>query len=290
MTLHSNVNYNCKNCGVNFVPLPVFKKCPKCNYKSTKVFNHFIEETIRSALFNLTNYGSFIPYGWGVFTIGDHYYWLAFQFLSFASLSLKVAEKDLFGKEISENIARKLALKFLDRLDFGEQSYMANTLEIYFVRLLCAPYIECEEEIQKEVSCFLSYCNNDKVFSDKLYSDLIASGIKCWYFPEDATYGKRVWEEISKQIYSCNKVIVVCSKNSLNSAPVLREIERVLQREDDEKKDILLPIKIDNYILKKWNHPRKADVITKVIGDFQEWNNRTKYRKSFNYIINAIKS
>lgn len=74
---------------------------------------------------------------------------IAFEFLYFTASLLKVAEKDLFSQEISENIARKLALKFLDRIDFGEHRYMANTLEIYFVCLLCTPYIESEEEIQK---------------------------------------------------------------------------------------------------------------------------------------------
>jgi len=149
MTLHSNVNYKCKNCGLYFIPLPKFKICPKCNHKSIKVFNYFIEETIRSALYNLTRYGSFIPPVWLTRTIGDQYYLIAFEFLYFTSSTLKVAEKDLFSQEISENIAQKLALKFLDRIDFGEHRYMANTLEIYFVCLLCTPYIESEEEIQK---------------------------------------------------------------------------------------------------------------------------------------------
>ncbi|GAI30737.1 unnamed protein product, partial [marine sediment metagenome] len=49
-------------------------------------------------------------------TIGDKYYLIAFEFLYFTASSLKVAEKDLFSQEISENIARKLALKFLERI------------------------------------------------------------------------------------------------------------------------------------------------------------------------------
>lgn len=149
MTLHSNVHYRCKNCGLYFIPLPKFKICPKCNHKSIKVFNDFIKEAIRSVLYNLSRYGSFSPLVWAACTICDNYYSLAFDFLSFTSLSLKVAERDLFSQEISENIARKLALKFLERIDFGEEKYMANTLEIYFVCLLCTPYIESEEEIQK---------------------------------------------------------------------------------------------------------------------------------------------
>lgn len=290
MTLHSRIEYKCRNCGTDFIPTPILSTCPKCGYRSSKVFNNFIEETIRSALYNLTNYGSFIPHGWGTFTIGDHYYWLAFRFLSFASYSLKVDEQKLLGKDISENTARKLASKFLDKINFGKQGYMANAFGVYFARLLCSPKIDrIVEKIEPKISCFLSHCVSDKVFCEKLYSDIVASGVRCWYFPEDATFGKGVWDEIDKQIRSSNKVIIICSKNSLQSAPVLREIERTLQREDEEGKDILLPIRIDDYVLEDWDHPRRADVINKVVGDFQKWRNQEKYRESLWRLIDAIK-
>lgn len=55
-------------------------------------------------------------------------------------------------------------------------------------------------------------------------------------------------------------------KKSLQSPAVLREIERALQREDTEGRDILLPVRIDDYVLNEWDHPRKADVISKVKG------------------------
>ena len=290
MTLHAFIEHKCSYCGTHFVPLPILPRCPKCGRKSSKVFDNFIEDTIRSSLYNLTKYGSFVPPGWGTFTVGDHYYWLAFGFLSFASSSLKIDEKELFSLDISENTAQKLALTFLDKLDFGKQEYMANALKPYFIRLLCSPKDDrIVGKTQPKVTCFLSHCSSDKVFCDKLYSDLVASGVKCWYFPEDAIFGKEVWGEIDKSIYSCNKVIVICSINSLQSAPVLREIERALQREDAEGKDILLPLRIDDYVLKKWVHPRRVDVIKKVIGDFQKWRNKEKYRESLQRLNDAIK-
>lgn len=211
MTLHAYVEYKCKSCGTDFIPLPLAQRCPKCAHKASKVFESFVEDSIRSALYNVSTYGSLIPPGWGFFTVGDSYYWLAFQFLSFVSSSLGVPQRDVFGQGVSEETARKLASTFIDKLHFGKRGYMANAFEIYFTRLLCSPKTDqVKDRIEPKV--FLSHSIGDKEFCDKLYSDLVASGIRCWYFPEDATFGSKIWDEISKPIHSCDRVIVVCSK------------------------------------------------------------------------------
>lgn len=121
-------------------------------------------------------------------------------------------------------------------------------------------------------SCFISYSNEDVNFAKRLYDDLTSAGISCWFFPETATWGEPVWGAIGQGITTYDRVIVVCSKHSLKSGPVLREIERALQREDREKKNVLFPVRIDNYVFANWKHPRKPDVTSKVVGDFSTWN------------------
>ncbi len=70
---------------------------------------------------------------------------------------------------------------------------------------------------------------------------------------------------------------------------MIREIERALNREDKERKSILFPIRIDDYIFKEWKHPRKADVCAKVIGDFSGWNrSATKYDEAFKKLLKAL--
>ena len=137
MTLHSSVDHKCEDCGAYFIPLPEADKCPKCGRRSLKVFDDFVENTIQSALFNIRRYRSLIPAAWGVFTIGDHYYWHAFNFLSFAAANLKVKKRKIFEREISESIARGLALEYLGELDFRDQGYMVDPLSIYLTRVLC---------------------------------------------------------------------------------------------------------------------------------------------------------
>ena len=85
--------------------------------------------------------------------------------------------------------------------------------------------------------------------------------------------------------------MVVCSENSLQSGPVLREIERALIREDREGKNILFHITIDHYIFDRWEHERKADVLSKVVGDFRGWDESTeKYEAAFKKLLTALEA
>ena len=139
-------------------------------------------------------------------------------------------------------------------------------------------------------SCFISHSDQDKEFCERLYVDLKAKDVRCWYFPEDATWGKSVWGEIDRAVKVYDKLVVVCSEHSLNSGPVIREIERALQREDREKREILFPIRIDDYLLEKWDHPRKADVVAKVVGNFRGWKDHEQYKKNFPKLLKALNS
>jgi len=134
-------------------------------------------------------------------------------------------------------------------------------------------------------SCFVSYSTKDEFFAKRLYFELLAKDVRCWLFDEDAKWGEKVWSEIDRSINLHDKVIVVCSVNSLQSEPVLREIERALQREDKEKRNILFPVRIDDYIFAGWEHPRKSDVTSKVVGDFR---NSVEYEKSFRRLLESL--
>jgi hypothetical protein len=116
-----------------------------------------------------------------------------------------------------------------------------------------------------------------------------AKGLRVWYFPEDAKWGETVWGEIDRSIKTYDKLVVVCSKDSLQSGPVLREINRALNREDLEHKNILFPISIDNYIFDAWEHERKGDVLAKVVGDFTgSKSSDDKYHAAFEKLLKAL--
>jgi hypothetical protein len=69
---------------------------------------------------------------------------------------------------------------------------------------------------------------------------------------------------------------------------VIREIERALQKEDRDHKNVLFPVRIDNYLFDEWDHPRKADVVSKVIGDFRGWQKLATYQKAFPRFLDAL--
>jgi len=85
-----------------------------------------------------------------------------------------------------------------------------------------------------------------------------------------------------------DKLVVICSEHSLQSPPVIREIERALQKEERERKSVLFPVRIDDYLLDAWDHPRKADVVSKVVGDFRGRDNLEAYSKAFARFLDAL--
>jgi uncharacterized protein YjbI with pentapeptide repeats len=139
--------------------------------------------------------------------------------------------------------------------------------------------------------CFISHSAKDRRFCERLDADLKTHGVTTFYFPEDAKFGEPVWGEIDRYIKLYDKVVVVCSKHSLQSIPVQSEIDRALHREAREKKNILLPIRIDRYLFDSWVHERKDDLVRKVVGDFTLWNkNNTKYDQALKRLLTALRS
>lgn len=157
-----------------------------------------------------------------------------------------------------------------------------------------AEYLLKEARIKMHYSCFISYSSKDERFAKKLKNDLELKNIKCWFFPEDATWGTDTYKSISLAIKTHDKLIIICSKNSLNSEPVLREIERAIQEEkarkekDKETERVLFPITIDNYLFNEWEHYLKPDLLKITIGDFRNWKDLKEYNKALLRLVKAL--
>ncbi len=133
-----------------------------------------------------------------------------------------------------------------------------------------------------------SVSTKDEESAQRLYADLQARNVRCWKFDENAKWGEPVWGEIDTAIRHYDKLVVICSQHSLESQPAIREIERALQEEDRDHKNVLFPIRIDDYLFDEWEHPRKADVVSKVIGDFRGANDLAAYSKAFPLFLDAL--
>jgi uncharacterized protein YjbI with pentapeptide repeats len=125
-------------------------------------------------------------------------------------------------------------------------------------------------------SCFISFTESDDDFSQRLYDDLRGAEIRCWRWKEDARWGRTMLGEVDRAIRVYDKLVVICSKDSLQAEPVIREIERALQREQRDGKEILFPIQLDDFVF-SWEHELQPDLTRKTIGDFRDWKNLESY-------------
>jgi hypothetical protein len=143
-------------------------------------------------------------------------------------------------------------------------------------------------------ACFISFTEKDDQFSERLYNDLLANGVRCWRWKEDAKWGKTLMKSIDEAVRAYDKLVVICSEQSLQSPAVLREIERALQKEDELKRqgkddEVLFPVRLDDYIFANWQHHRKADVLSKNVGDFRNWTDPDAYGKCLNRLLRDLK-
>lgn len=166
-------------------------------------------------------------------------------------------------------------------------------------------------------SCFLSHSTKDKAFARHLFDKLQGAGVRCWYFPESARTGEPLREEINRAIHFYDKLVIICTRNSLNSQPVIDEIEEGLQREQEEKTrrhndeekvvkgewtqdefarqryhtKVLFPIALDDYVFADWNHPLKFELPkNRVIGDFRGWEDFKTFDRAFQKLLNDLNS
>ena len=66
-------------------------------------------------------------------------------------------------------------------------------------------------------SCFISYSSKDKHFAQRLYVDLQAKGVRCWFAPEDMKIGDEIRVRIDESIRLHDKLLIILSENSVNS-------------------------------------------------------------------------
>jgi len=121
-------------------------------------------------------------------------------------------------------------------------------------------------------TAFISYGGPDETFAGLLNEVLNPAGIKTYFFPKDAQPGQKLHHLMRNGVNTFDKVIFICSKNSLNRLGVINELEETLQREAREGgKQILIPITIDNYVFTKWEPDipgLKQTILDRVVGNF----------------------
>jgi hypothetical protein len=149
-------------------------------------------------------------------------------------------------------------------------------------------------------SCFISYSTKDQAFADRLFADLQAKGVRCWFAPHDIMGGRKIHEQIDEAIRVHDKLLLILSEHSMASEWVKTELAKALKREAAEKKRMLFPVALVPYdpAIKEWecfDGDRGKDSAREIreyyIPDFSGWErDNAAYQREFEKLVAALKS
>jgi hypothetical protein len=139
-------------------------------------------------------------------------------------------------------------------------------------------------------SCFISYSSQDDEFARRLHADLQAQHVRCWFAPEDLKIGDKFRSRIDEAIRIYDKLLVVLSENSINSAWVEKEVETAFEEERRRKTTVLFPMRLDDAAMKT-DQAWAADIRrTRHIGDFRRWKHHDSYKAAFDRLLRDLKN
>jgi hypothetical protein len=138
--------------------------------------------------------------------------------------------------------------------------------------------IECARAVGDDLlqelmqTTFISYGGPDEAFARRLYDALRAHGVVTFFFPETARVGERIDDEVFNALQRHDRMILVCSRDSLDRPGVLNEVQETLDREArDGGATYLIPVMLDDYLLTDWKEvqPELAERVgRRVAADF----------------------
>ena len=204
-----------------------------------------------------------------------------------------IAIENLGSKDELLSIAGSMQ-KMFDQLDSAVYLKMGNSINrrghdidtnqmtfaprlILYTNKLCVPIqyiidafnsvnvlVDVVDESEMHKSLFISYGGPDENIVTEINRLIKSKGVKTWFFPEDALPGDKLHRIMHDGVNNHDRVLLVCSEQSLSRPGVLNEIERVLEREAKEGgKEILIPITLDNFVYSNWA-PEHEDIASQV--------------------------
>jgi len=124
--------------------------------------------------------------------------------------------------------------------------------------------VEVINESEMYNTLFISYGGTDESAAASINAHLRSKGIKTWFFPDDALPGQKLHRTMHDAVNSHDRVLLICSEQSLRRPGVLNELERVLEREAKEGgSEILIPITLDDYVFGDWA-PKRSDIADQI--------------------------
>jgi len=138
-------------------------------------------------------------------------------------------------------------------------------------------------------SCFISYSNVDAPFARRLHADLQEAGVRSWFAPEDIKIGGEIRGSIHEAIKSHEKLLLVLTRQSIESSWVASEVEAALERERQSGTTVLVPLRLDDAVLQS-DSGWAADIRrTRNVGDFRSWREPPDYARSLQRLLRDLR-
>ncbi len=144
-------------------------------------------------------------------------------------------------------------------------------------------------------SCFISYSHEDKSFARRLHDQLQGRGIRCWLDEHELLPGDDLKDMVDRGIRLWDKVLLCCSKASLTSWWVDKEIELALRKEErlwKERKErtlAIIPLNLDGYLFEGWESSRKPFLTERLAADFVGWKtDNAKLEEQLEMVVKAL--
>jgi TIR domain/Pentapeptide repeats (8 copies) len=138
-------------------------------------------------------------------------------------------------------------------------------------------------------SCFISYSSKDQNFADQMHSQMRNKQLRVWLATEDLKIGDRFRSTIDEAIRLYDKLLLVLSKDSVDSPWVEAEVESAFEKERKQKRTVLFPIRLDNTAMET-TQAWAADIRrTRHIGDFTNWRKHDEFEKAFARLLRDLK-
>jgi hypothetical protein len=137
-------------------------------------------------------------------------------------------------------------------------------------------------------NCFISYAQKDQDFARRLYLDLQASGVRCWFAPEDMKTGSLIRDYLGTSMQLYGKLVLILSESSVTSPWIEFEITSALALEERGKVATLFPLRLDDAIFTistDWLTYLKR---SKHITDFSLWRRNDHYLKGLNRLLHDL--
>lgn len=135
---------------------------------------------------------------------------------------------------------------------------------------------------------FISYSHADSAFVDKLEKGLNAKGVRFWRDVHDMKAG-RIETQIDRAIRQNPTVLLILSKNSMNSDWVQHEVRKARDLEKELGRDALCPIALDDgWKSSHWPQRVMEQVMEYNILDFSQWEDEPTFNSKFAKLLSGL--